>query len=153
MIVHETANHQMTVKFKFLQLPLRTSIMNQSPYILTGAVKDPEVQNVKLFIKHDNRLHLLKKWWTNKNKWLIKQQPLERDLSFLPATKLGENITGYVVCPVLTWKRKIRVPTMSKFLHSASTRLIFTNFAYKYIQIDIYRIYIEISSIFYHSFW
>ena len=32
MIVHETANHQMTVEFKLLLIPLRPSIMNQSPY-------------------------------------------------------------------------------------------------------------------------
>ena len=53
MIVHETAAHQMTVKFKLLQVLLRPSTMNQSPYTITEAVKGPEKQNVKLYIKHD----------------------------------------------------------------------------------------------------
>ena len=51
MIVHETAIHQMTVESKLPQVQT-----------ITEAVKSPEIQNVKLFIKHDNRLHLLKKW-------------------------------------------------------------------------------------------
>ena len=32
IIVHETAIHQMAVKFKLLQVPLEHSIINQSPY-------------------------------------------------------------------------------------------------------------------------
>ena len=50
MVVHGTAVHQMTVQFKLLQFQLRPSIVNQDPN-----VKDPEIQNVKLFRKNDNR--------------------------------------------------------------------------------------------------
>ena len=54
MIVHETATHQMTVEFKLLQDKLWPSTMIQSSYH-TGSCKRPEIQNVKLYIKHDNR--------------------------------------------------------------------------------------------------
>ena len=39
MLVHETANHQMAVKFKLLQVPLQPSTMNQV-HIITEAVKE-----------------------------------------------------------------------------------------------------------------
>ena len=54
MIIHGIAIHQITVEIKLLQVPLRLSIMNQSPYH-NKAVKGPKIQNVKLFIKHENR--------------------------------------------------------------------------------------------------
>ena len=53
MIVHETATHQVTVEFKLLQVPLWPSTMNQS-HTITEAVKGPEIQIVKLYIKHKN---------------------------------------------------------------------------------------------------
>ena len=59
MIVRKTPIQQMTVEFKLLQVPLRPSIMNQSSYH-NRSVKGSEIQNVKLFIKHDNRPNLLK---------------------------------------------------------------------------------------------
>ena len=43
MIVYETDTHQTTVEFKLLQV-----------HTITEAVTDPEIQNVKLYIKHDN---------------------------------------------------------------------------------------------------
>ena len=50
MIVHETATHQMTVKFKLLHVPYdpqqRTRV-----HTITEAVKGPEMQNVKQCIK------------------------------------------------------------------------------------------------------
>ena len=55
MIVHETVVYQMTVQLIFQQVILRPSIMNQSPY------RGPEIQNVKLFIKHDSRPNLSNK--------------------------------------------------------------------------------------------
>ena len=58
MIVHETAIHQMTVKSKLLEVPLQPSTMNHA---ITEAVKGPEIPNVKLFIRHNNRPNLLKK--------------------------------------------------------------------------------------------
>ena len=61
MIVHERATHQMTIEFKLPQVPLQPSSMNWSPY-QNGALKGPEIQNVKLYIKHDNRLSLMQKW-------------------------------------------------------------------------------------------
>ena len=60
MIIHETAIHQMTVKSKFLQVPLQPTTMNQSPHHNIGC-KDYGIQNVKLFIKHDSYPNLLKK--------------------------------------------------------------------------------------------
>ena len=62
MIVHETATHQMAVEFKLLQVPLWPSTMNPSPYHITDAVKGPEIQNVKLYIKHDNRPDTMQIW-------------------------------------------------------------------------------------------
>ena len=61
MIVHETATQQMTVEFKLLQVPLWPSIMNRV-HTITEAVKGPEIKNVELYIKHDNRLNLMQKW-------------------------------------------------------------------------------------------
>ena len=52
MIVLETAIHQMTVKFKLLQVTLWPSTMNQSPY-RKGSCKRPRNTNVKQYIKHD----------------------------------------------------------------------------------------------------
>ena len=77
MIVPETATHQTTVEFKLLQVPLRPSIINQSPYH-NGSCKKPRNKNVKLYIKHDNRPNLLQTWWTNNDNWLIQKprQPL-----------------------------------------------------------------------------
>ena len=49
MIVHETVTHQMTVKLKLLQVPLRPSTMHQSP--IMEAVKG-QIQNGKLIITH-----------------------------------------------------------------------------------------------------
>ena len=59
MIVHETATHQVTVKFKLLQVPLWPSTMNHT---IKEAVKGPEIQNVKLYIKHNNQPNLKQKW-------------------------------------------------------------------------------------------
>ena len=61
MIVHETATHQVSVEFKLLHIPLWPSTMNQSPYH-NRSVKGPEMQIVKLYIKHDNRPNLKQKW-------------------------------------------------------------------------------------------
>ena len=58
MIVHETAIHQITVESKLLQVPLWPSTMNHT---VTEAVKGPEIQNVKLSIKHHYRPNHLKK--------------------------------------------------------------------------------------------
>ena len=57
MIVHETAIHQVTVEFKLLQVSIRPSTMNQSPYH-NGSCKGPEIQ----IVKHDNRPNLKQKW-------------------------------------------------------------------------------------------
>ena len=63
MIAHKRATHQMTVEFKFLQVSLRPSTMNTSPYHNGSCktVKGPEIQNLKLNIKHDNRPKLMQK--------------------------------------------------------------------------------------------
>ena len=42
MFVHETAIHQMTVKFKLLQVPLQPSIMNMSLYHIR-TIKGPKI--------------------------------------------------------------------------------------------------------------
>ena len=52
-------SNQMTVEFKLLQVPLWPSTINQSPYH-NRKVKGPEIQNVKLYIKHDNRPNPMK---------------------------------------------------------------------------------------------
>ena len=57
MIVHEIAIHYMTVESKLLHVPLQPSTMDHSPHH-NGSCKSPEIQNVKLFIKHDNRHYL-----------------------------------------------------------------------------------------------
>ena len=44
MIVHEKATHQMRVKFKLLQVSLRPSTMNQSPYY-NGSSKRPKAKH------------------------------------------------------------------------------------------------------------
>ena len=76
MIFHETTIHQTTVESKLLQVPLRPSTINQSPHHNEICKRSRNI-NVKLFIKHENLTNLLKKCWTNNNKWLIKQgQPL-----------------------------------------------------------------------------
>ena len=61
MIVHESATHQMTVEFKLIQAPLRPSTRTRV-HTITEAVKGPEIRNVKLYIKHDNRPNLRQKW-------------------------------------------------------------------------------------------
>ena len=60
MIVYEIAIHKMTVESERLQVPLQPSTIKQSPH-RKEAGKCPELQNVKLFIKHDNGHKLLKK--------------------------------------------------------------------------------------------
>ena len=69
LIVYETVTNQMTVEFKLLQVPLQPSIMNQSTRVhtITEAVKGPQIQNVKLYIKHVNRPNLMQKWWPYNN--------------------------------------------------------------------------------------
>ena len=72
MIVHETVEFKsnyfggwlshdvlMTVEFKFLQVPLWPSTIIQSPYHKGSC---PEIQIVKLYIKHDKRPNLKQKW-------------------------------------------------------------------------------------------
>ena len=55
MIVNKTAMHQMIVESKLQQVPLWPSTMNQSYFhTITEAVKGPEIQNVKQYMKHDN---------------------------------------------------------------------------------------------------
>ena len=61
MIVHEIATHQVTAEFKLLQVPLWSSTMNQSPYH-NESCNSPEIQNVKLYIKQNNRPNLKQKW-------------------------------------------------------------------------------------------
>ena len=77
MNVHETVIHQMIVESLLLQGPLRPPTMNQRQR--HKAVKGPEKQNVKLFMKHDNRPNLLKKWWTKKQRQLLDYRLLALD--------------------------------------------------------------------------
>ena len=62
MIVNETVIQQMTVESKLQQIPLQLSTMNRSLHH-KGSCKGSKIQNVKLFINHDNRTNLLKKKW------------------------------------------------------------------------------------------
>ena len=59
MIVFDTGIHQMTFEFKLIQVTLRPSTMNQSSHF-NESYKRPEIPNLKILIKHDNRPNLLK---------------------------------------------------------------------------------------------
>ena len=60
MIVHETATRKIAVELDFYRsqygLQQWTRVL-----IITEAVKSPEIQNVKLYIKHNNRPNLMQK--------------------------------------------------------------------------------------------
>ena len=57
MIVHETATHIMNFNFYRSHYGLQQLTR---VHIITEAVKGPEIQIVKLYIKHDNRPNLMK---------------------------------------------------------------------------------------------
>ena len=61
MIVHDTAIHRLT-QIKTSKGPI-TAFSNEPELIpLMEVVKGLEIQNVKLFLKHNNQHNLLKKW-------------------------------------------------------------------------------------------
>ena len=59
MIVNETAINQITVEIKLLQVPFQPSLEWTRVHAITE--NGPKLQNVKLFIKHDNQPNVLKK--------------------------------------------------------------------------------------------
>ena len=60
MTVHEPATHQMTVEFKLLQVPLRPSTINQSPYHNKSRTKCETIHKTRQSTKSNAKMENVK---------------------------------------------------------------------------------------------